>query len=440
MTYGDQAFRYGGDGFQEGRGYAAEPEPAAPAFHAEPPDPDESYPSPPDSTSRFGLPRRMVTPAELDDVFDDPNVGDPGMDRMTVHIWLETALLVATTGVAAMYYNNYRTGISGDGLRGLLLAAATLGFLTLATALTLQVGAVNLAIGPVAIASSVFFAQHSHQGLISAATLTVAMAAGVAGLIGLLTVALQVPPWASSLAGALGVIVWINKQHNVPPATTGYQPAQHAFYWYGGFVALVLLGGFLGLVKPLRRNLSRYRPVADPALRRGAFAGIIAVVASVVAGLLSGLAGIIGLLAAVPLPPDGLTLTGLALAAALVGGTSAFGRRSGIFGILLAATLLALGRGYSRAANLRISDYALAAGGIVAGLVVTRLVEKFGRPYSVRKPLTPAGGDGWAEEPPLEEPVADYQPPRQGGWTSQLPARSNDDTWGGSLDGRWGAR
>ena len=163
------------------------------------------------------------------------------------------------------------------------------------------------------------------------------------------------------------------------------------------------------------------------------------VVASIVAGLLSGVAGIIGLLGAVPLPADGFALTGLVLATALVAGTSAFGRRGGIFGILLAATLLALARGYSQAANLRISDYALAAGGILAGLVVTRLVERFGRPQSARRPPPPAG-DGWAEEPPAEEPAMDYPAARQGGWTSQLPARNNDDTWGGALDGRWGAR
>ena len=33
-----------------------------------------------------------------------------------------------------------------------------------------------------------------------------------------------------------------------------------------------------------------------------------------------------------------------------------------------------------------------------------------------------------------------YSAPRQTGWTSQLPARSTDDTWGGGADTRWGAR
>src|SRR5262249_5104947 len=142
-------------------------------------------------------------------------------------------------------------------------------------------------------------------------------------------------------------------------------------------------------------------------------------------------------------PGDGFVATGLALGAALVGGTSAFGRRGGIFGSLLAATLLTLAISYADLAHFRVSPYAVAAGAIAAGLVVTRLVEAFGRPHSTRAEV--ADEDPWASRNRTEEASngstgAGYSPPRQGGWTSQLPARSSDDTWGGAADKRWGAR
>src|SRR5438445_7917562 len=92
-----------------------------------PPSYADDYPAPPESTTTLGFSRRAVTPAELDDVFDDPQYGDPGMDRMAVHMLWELVLLVATAGFAAWYYHAHRAGVTGDGLRALLLMAASLG-------------------------------------------------------------------------------------------------------------------------------------------------------------------------------------------------------------------------------------------------------------------------------------------------------------------------
>jgi ribose/xylose/arabinose/galactoside ABC-type transport system permease subunit len=438
MTYGDQTFRFRGDGFRDEPDFRPDTSSTTPVYRPER-YPAEEYPAPSESTTSLGFSRRAVSPAELDDVFDDPQDGDPGMDRMGVHALWELVLLLATAGLAVWYYHSHRAGVTGDGLRAVLLVAATVGFLTLAAGLSLRAGVVNVAIGPIAVASTLFLAGHADRGLTETVVVTLLLAAGVGAAIGLLTVVFHVPAWGTSLAAAFVLIVWIQR-HGIVELHTTYHPSRHAFYWYGGFAALVLLGGFVGLVKPIRRGLGRYRPIADPALRRGSGAAVIAFFALVGSSVLAGLGGMLGLLAGVGLPPDGFAVTGLALGAALLGGTSAFGRRGGIFGSLFAATLLALVMSYSKVANLRISVYALAAGAIAAGLVVTRLVESYGRPQSAR-PVIEDEEEPWVNPAHLEEPASPgYTTARQNGWTSQLPARNTDDTWGGAIDDQWGTR
>ena len=445
MTYGDQAFRFRGEGFRDEPDFRPETPSSTPVYRPGTYDPDD-YSAPAEPTNP--PPRRSVTAAELDDVFDDPRYGDPGMDRMSVHLLWEIVLLVATGALALWYFHSHKSGVTGNGLHALVLSAATLGFLTVGIGLSLRAGAVNLAVGPIAGAAALFFAGHSDRGVTATAGITLLLAAGVGAAIGLFTVVLHVPAWAASLAGAFAVIVWIQR-HTIPTqVSSSYQPSQHAYYWYGGFAALALFGGFLGLAKPLRRGLGRFRPIGDPAVRRGAGAGMVAFLAITGAGVLAGVAGLLAAmsnnLTSVVVPADTFVTTGLALGAALLGGTSAYGRRGGVFGSLFAATLTALTISYAEAAQLRVSPYALAAGSIVAGLVVTRLAEAFGRPVSARAEYAEEE-ETWSSTPARVNEsnngsAGGYPAPRQSGWTSQLPARSNDDTWGGAADSRWGAR
>ena len=81
-------------------------------------------------------------------------------------------------------------------------------------------------------------------------------------------------------------------------------------------------------------------------------------------------------------PTTGLEWTGLAFGAVLLGGTSAFGRRGGILGTLLAVVGLTLFLRYDDERGLDIAPTAVAAAILAAGLVVTRLVESYGRPRS----------------------------------------------------------
>ena len=77
----------------------------------------------------------------------------------------------------------------------------------------------------------------------------------------------------------------------------------------------------------------------------------------------------------------------MALGAALIGGTSAFGRRGGIFGTVLAVGLITLIDAYSDEAGLGWPSAALATVAILVGLAVTRLVERLGRPRTASEAL-----------------------------------------------------
>jgi ribose/xylose/arabinose/galactoside ABC-type transport system permease subunit len=383
-------------------------------------------------------PTRPVTAAELDDVFDDPEHGQPGMDRMGVHVLWEILLLVSVVLVAFFFRRWHSDQIAGDNLKALLLDAASLGVVATGMALSLRAGVVNLAVGPIAVAAGLYFAEHAGSGMASAIGESALLAAGLGAAIGLVVVIFQVPSWAASLAGALAAVVWINK-HPGPFTVSGYDPAKHAIYWYAGFAALSVLGGLLGLFKTVRRGFSRYRPVADPARRRGVAAGALAFVALAGSGALAGLGGGLGALSSrtVTASDNGALLTVLALGAVLAGGTSAFGRRGGVFGTLLAVTLLVLLIHYGDAADWKMSPYALAGGAIGVGLVLTRLVETLGRPRSADGG---DGGDTWGNVGRDESVGSSWGSQRPGSWGSQLPARSVEDTWGGASDDRWGAR
>ncbi|GIH18159.1 ABC transporter permease [Rugosimonospora africana] len=444
MTYGDQGHRFRGEGFRDEPDFRADTG-STPTYQPGGYSADTTG-STTSADGTLSAPRRGVSPVELDDVFDDPSHGDPGMDRMGVHMVWELVLLVASIGMAVYFEQTHHAQISGGPLRGLLLNAAMLGFVAIGAGLSLRAGAVNLAVGSTATAAALFFASHSDRGLLPTAGVTLLLAAGVGAAIGLLVVVLHVPAWAASLAGALAVIVWINKHAEAAKVTSTYHPAGQAFYWYGGFAALALLGGILGLVKPIRRGVGSFRSVGDPAKRRGTMAGLMAFVAILGSSVLAGLAGTLSALSSTSVTPnDGLLTTGLAVGAALAAGTSVFGRRGGVLGTVLSVSLITLVIGYSDAAKLRISPYAVAAVAIGVGLVLTRLVESFGRPQPPRESEPVATGwDSETREPETRAVDATGQNwsggRGSGGWSSQLPARSTDDTWGGASDERWGVK
>jgi ribose/xylose/arabinose/galactoside ABC-type transport system permease subunit len=145
--------------------------------------------------------------------------------------------------------------------------------------------------------------------------------------------------------------------------------------------------------------------------------------ATLVATILAGLGGVLMVSqSATANPEDGLMLTGLALGAALLGGTSAYGRRGGIFGTVLAVALITLIARYSEAAELTLSATVLAAAAVGAGLLVTRLVERLGRPRAAREAMD----EDWVPLAPASETRS---------WSTTSATTSgglwaSDDAWG----------
>jgi ribose/xylose/arabinose/galactoside ABC-type transport system permease subunit len=385
-------------------------------------------------------PRRApLSAAQLTDVFDDPEHGDPGRDRMTVHALWEMVLLLGAAALVYLLRDTDPAALRGTSLQDLMLLAAETAAVAVGMGLTLRAGAPNLAVGPIAIASALFFAHDSSKGLLVTASITAIVAVAVGAVIVVLVTAFHVPGWAASLGVALLLIVWIQDHRPEHVVNGAYDPHGHALYWAVGIGVLAIGGSLVGLVKPIRRAVGRFRPVADPARRRGAAAATYTGLAIIGSALLAAVAGILIALSErdVSNGDNGLTLTSLALGAALLGGTSIFGRRGGVLGTTLAVALIVLLMRYADAERWRLSDLAIGAFAIFAGLVVTRLIETFGRPKSVHDEQEE---QAWAPSPaPL--PVAEEAPwsdSHTGGWTSQLPARATDEGWGG--EERWGTR
>jgi len=366
-----------------------------------------------------------------DDVFDDPDQGEPGRDRMRVHVWWEILLLLGVVALTFLIHGENPEVLFGAGLSALLVSATAVGLLALAAGMTLRAGAPNLAIGSVAIVSALHFAEQGDQG-VAAAVWPAVLAATVLGLVlALLVVGLHVPAWAASLGAALALVVLIEQRPGPVEVQGGYDPTQHAVYLFGGLAAVTVLGGLFGAVKTIRRAVGRFRPVADPALRRGAGAAALVTVVVTLSTIFAMLAGV--LLAAggpeVVQPSTGFEWTGLAMGAALLGGTSAFGRRGGVFGTLLCVVLLTLFTTYADQRAWGIATEAAAAVAIGVGLVLTRLVERFGRPQ-------PWDGDEGQQDRTATSRWGGDD--RQESWSSALPAQPTDsraDTWARD---RWG--
>ncbi|MEV4536896.1 ABC transporter permease [Asanoa sp. NPDC049518] len=369
--------------------------------------------------------RQGVSAAVLDDVFDDPADGEPGRDRLAFHIVWEVVLLLGVAGVGYLLLREDSAALRGNALEQLLVAGAALGLLAMGAGLTLRAGAVNLALGPVAVAAALHFAENGDRGIVPtiAQATVAALVLGVA--VAVVVVVFHVPGWAASLAAALGTLVFIQRRSAPVNVQGGFDPTDHALYLFVGVAIVAVLGGLLGTVKSVRRSVGRFRPVADPARRRGPVAAMLTAGAIVLSMPLAAGAGV--LIAASSdgpvVPAGGLEWTGLAVGAALLGGTSAYGRRGGIFGTVLAVALLVVGQRYLAERGWEeVTPAALGAGAVVVGLVVTRLVETFGRPKSAGTDETP-----WQTTQPRGGTLGE----RTDSWSSlpAQPTESRADAW-----------
>ncbi|HEU4347345.1 MAG TPA: ABC transporter permease [Actinoplanes sp.] len=354
---------------------------------------------------------------------------EAGKDRIGIHLGWEIVLLVAAGAIGFLLYRLDPDSLQRPALDTLLIMGAAIGLLTLGAGMSLRAGVPNLALGPIALAGALHYAEQGDNGLLDAAIPAVAIAAAGGLVVALLVIALHVPGWAATLGAGLGVIVF-DGLRTAPVQVQGtYDPSDYAFYLFGGFAFVAVVGAALGSVGPIRRVFGRMRPVGDPAARRGAAAALPVIVALVVSSVFAVVAGM--LMAAQStepiVPGTGLEWTGIAIGTALLAGTSAFGRRGGVFGTLLAVAGVTLFLDYSDRQDLHISLFAIGAALIGIGLVVTRLVETYGRPLpaGAGEEWTAAASTGTTWSPDLPET-----------WSTSTPAAQNrPDRWD---DGPWG--
>ncbi|MEV4346646.1 ABC transporter permease [Actinoplanes sp. NPDC049596] len=363
------------------------------------------------------------------DVMRRVEADEDGRDRLGIHLGWEVVLLVAAAAIGYMLWRADSAALQRPGLDNLLVSGAAIGLLTLGAGLTLRAGVPNLALGPIALAAALQYAEQGDQGLVKAVVPALVIAAAGALVIGVLILVLHVPGWAATLAAGLGVIVY-DQLRVAPVAVQGdYDPTNQAFFLFGGFALLAVIGGALGTVGPVRRWLGRLRPAGDPATRRG-----LAVAAPVIGTLLlsSVFAVAAGVLFAAqsagPLVPGtGLEWTGIALGLAMLAGTSAYGRRGGIFGSLFAVVALTLFLDYQAREKFDIALFAIAAAVFGGGLIVTRLVETYG------KPLPVTGEPDWNAAPATTG--ANWSPDLPETWSTTSTSTGRTDRWDA---GPWG--
>lgn len=318
-------------------------------------------------------------------VFDDPNDGEPGRDRMLVHGLWELVLALAIAGAGFALSRSQPGALRGDDLSGLLLVVSLIGLLGMASAVALRAGVPNLAVGAAAVFSGVWLVEHvrGDDWLVPTAV-AVGVCAAVGLVQGLVVVGLHVPSWAASFGVLLAAGAWVvgHTPPERPVPGFHYDPTPDAYLWFAVIATTSVVACLVGLHSGIRRGFARFRPVADPARRRGRAAAVLAVLATVVSMALAGFSGVLlAYLDTEITADDGLVLTALGLGAALLGGTSAFGRRGGIFGTIFAACLIALVLPWVEDEPALVSVVGIAA--IAVGLAVTRLVERFGRPVLI---------------------------------------------------------
>lgn len=370
---------------------------------------------------------------------------DKEKDRLSVHLLWEGVLLLFGLALLYLLHDSSSSAFEGAEFRSLVMFAAIVGFLSVGVGLSVRAAVPNLAIGPVAYAAAMFFADRSDQGLIPAALTTILIACGLAVVTAAIAVGFQVPSWAASLGVGIAVMVWLQRQQEVSVVAGAYQPESHSIYWFLGFAVLSIAASLFGLIGPIRRTIGGYRPDGDPALRPSPAAVTTAILAIIGSTILASLSGVLLALSTAPLPAgeNGLALSSLALGVVFLGGTSAHGRRGGVFGTVLGVVLLVVLWHCGEARGWDLSLLAIGAAAILAGLVVTRLIETFGRPPldddDLIAPLAALKSDQPVAPPdPESEDSWPSESSRGGGWTSQLSARTSDDRWG--TGERWSSR
>ena len=329
-------------------------------------------------------------------------------DRLWPHLVWEIVLAAGVVVAVFAVRHENRQALSGAGLDNLLVLLSAGILLGSAFALSLRAAVPNLAVGAVAVVSGVLTAwlqaEHGYE-LRIAALITLGGAVALGLVTALVVVGFRLPAWAVGLGAAFGLLAAAQSMSGGRTLTLDGVPNLRDWAWplAIGAAALSVLGGVLGLLPRARLTLGQYRPAGDAAAARGSRAGLTATAALVGSMLLAAGAGLIlAMRVRAAVPDDGFALLGTAAAAAFLGGTSAYGRRGGVFGTVLAAGFLQLAALWLGLVEAQPwTRPALLGGAIVLGLLVGRVVEAAG---STEPPSSDEAGEDAGPETQLWDP------------------------------------
>jgi ribose/xylose/arabinose/galactoside ABC-type transport system permease subunit len=306
-------------------------------------------------------------------------------DRVWVHAIWELLLAGAVVGAVFAVRAEDVDALTGAGLRDVLVLLAAGILLGSAFALSLRAAVPNLAVGATAVTAGTLtgwlVSQHGYDTEIAAlVSLGAAVALGLA--LAIVVVGVRTPAWAVGLGAALGLYAAVLSLGAGRPLLLEGGPDLRDWAWplAIGAAALSVLGGALALPARTRAAVGGYRPTGDAAAGRGRRAALTATAALVGSTVLAAAGGLVlSLRLGAVVPDDGLLLLAQAAAAALLGGTSAYGRRGGLLGTVLAAAFLQLAALWLNLVEAQPwTRPALLGGAIVLGLLVGRVVESVG--------------------------------------------------------------
>ncbi|MEU5154293.1 hypothetical protein [Glycomyces sp. NPDC021274] len=332
-------------------------------------------------------------------------------DRLVFQFIWEAILLLLTLNALFMVYrrqddlfgvDDFMESLSRHALHltPVLLAALAIG-------LSLRLGAVNLAAPALAFAITVAAPFETDVWLYMG---YVAGAAVVAGLLYVLLVAaFRIPPWFAGLAIGVAVIAALPVTYRLADPGTYTLPAHpNGLYVLGGAAVLAVAGGFIGLAPGMRDGFSAVKRLADGDGERSASAVFLLLGGTVLSMLLAAGAGYVTYMYALgPIEgehhlnfgPYGDYATAvepqlLAFAIVLLAGTSLWGRRGGVFGVVFAtiavwAGLLLWNRAVADAGEGSWqADYsqAMYAGVLLVAVFVSFALDRLGQPKDAVEP------------------------------------------------------
>lgn len=328
---------------------------------------------------KFDSPSRTE---ELDSTTPPDAYPEPPADRMAVHAVWEIGLLLLGGGILFALTQASSGPFNERSWEGFAAALAPLVLAATAVAVSLRVGAVNLAVGPIALLSAWLFVDASGSG--SLISLAMGMGAAVFAGVVLATLCawLRVPGWAAG--GAVGGVIglWAGTAGDPAAFMLAELPSTGLLAALAAAAGLSMFLGLVGSFAGVRERLSPIRRT-PPGERHGR--GGLVFLGTLLSASLAGAAGIVTVWTEVPeqgaIPlPDPILISAMALGAALLGGTSLLGRRGGVCGTVLASALLLAFTWLAASRGWDFDTGWIAVGAIGLGFVVTRLVEAMNTP------------------------------------------------------------